>query len=197
MQSAAFAAATRPTLRKILRCWLQPYSLGHELLLIAENNPLLWVTEYFDTLPVEQRCFAILRAVPICSRTWEENHRPDRNLRLWHWLIRKCDMLKACQEFRDYRNAGTTCPQMKKGDRPESEHDGSPFTAQLLAYGASVFGDSVFDKPMGMLQWMYFAQLEREGDCKVKNAFQLQLEAETRQHQEDYAREQKEKQCQH
>lgn len=196
MQSQAFAAAVRPALRRILRCNLRDYTIGHEIILISENNPLLWVPEYFDTLPLNTRANAVQRAVSICSRNWSENQSPDKNQWLWFWLIRKCDRIDACKEFVSYRATGSTIPQMKPSNSSESDAQGSPFVARLLDYGSLRFGERVYDVPLGQLQWMYFANAESDGRCKVKNSIQLQIDSEMKQHEEDYDREQKEKQCQ-
>jgi hypothetical protein len=193
MQSQAFAAAVRPAPRRILRVWLQPYSLGHEILLLGEGNSLLLDPEEFDALPLTQRIFAIIRAAQICSRTWAQNHKPDTNLYLWFWLIRRDDKEKACREFRGYRNEGSTFPAMGKSKCPESERSGSPLAARLLDYASDRWGAAALDLPLGMIQWLYFAHAEADGGCNVKNDYQLRLEVELAEHEAAFRKEQ----CQH
>jgi hypothetical protein len=193
MNDMAFAAAVRQAPRRILRCWLRPYSLGHELLLTREANALLFDPSLFNALPKSDRCFAVIRAVQICSRTWAENQVADKWLRLWRWLIRNEDPGSAAQEFREYRNAGSTLPEIKPDKSQDSRELGSPLMARMLAYAGPIFGEAAFDAPLGMVQWMYFAQAEYDGSCKIKNAYELQVEAEIAEIERQYAEEQKEK----
>ena len=193
MQDQAFAAAVRPAPRRILRCSLLPFSIGHELLLFREGNSLLLDKSLFGELTAEQRCFAVVRAVQICSRTWRQNQRPDRWVRLWSRLIRREDPDGAAEEFRSYRDEGSTFPPIKPEKGSDTRELGAPFLARLIAFAGPIFGQAVFDQPLGMIQWLYFAHVEYEGGCKVKNAFDLQVDAEIAQHQADYEREQEEK----
>lgn len=179
MSDQAFAAAVRPAPRRILRCWLRPYSIGHEILLTAETNLLL-----FDGFRLADRgaqCYAVIRAVQICSRSWAENQLPDRWTRLWRWLIRKDDPIKAAELFASYREVGSSFPAIKPQKDSDSRELGAPLAARLLAFGGPIFGQSVFDAPLGMLQWMYFSQAEYDDKCHIKTAWDLQLESEIAQ----------------
>lgn len=192
MQDLAFAAAVRQAPRKVLRCWLRPYSIGHELLLLAEANPLLGDLAFFQQTPIEQRCHAVVRAVQICCRTWAENQKPDRWLRLWQWLIRNDDPDMAALEWRAYRDEGSTMPAIKP-EKNDGRELGSPFLARLIAFAGPIYGAAVYDAPLGMVQWLYFAEMEFQGCVKVKNRFDLQVEAEIREHEENYRKEQEAK----
>ena len=171
---------------------MQPYSIGHELILLQECNPLLGDLSFFNELPLDQRCHAVVRAVQVCARTWEENKHPDRWLRLWCWLIRREDPAFAALEFRSYREEGSSMPGIKP-EKNDGRELGSPFLARLIAFAGPIFGAAVYDVPLGMAQWLYFAEMEFQGCVKVKNRFDLQVEAEIRQHEEDYRKEQEAK----
>jgi hypothetical protein len=197
MQSRAFADAVRQAPRRILRVWLQPYSLGHEMLLTAEGNPLLWQGMLWESLPIERKIFSVIRAVQICSRNWKQNQKPDHNLKLWFYLIRKDDKLAACEQFKEYRNTGSTYPELMEPPKPDAlpKQDalGSPYLAILLDYAATLYGELAFDQPLGMLQWMHAAKLEGDRKCKpIKNAWKYQFDAEV---EAARAAVRKEKQC--
>lgn len=188
----AFAEATRPRPRRILRVPLLPYSIGHELILQQRKNPLLY--EGFPLIPEKEQHIAIIEAVLICSRTWEQNSKPERGLKIWLWLIRKDNFKKAAIEFMQYRADGSSCPRIAPPDREDDGRAlGAPFHCRVLAYAAPIFGKAVFDKALGMLQWMYFAWAESEGQCRIENDFERQVREETEQIQSDYDREQREK----
>lgn len=196
MSELAFAEAARPRPRRILRVQLLPYSIGHELILIRYRSPLLFLDpEDFSGLDAPLRRMATLQAVSVCSRTWEENTQPERWLRLWGWLIRNEDFDKAADEFRAHRNEGSTCPSIlppENGDDEYARAPGSPLMCRLLDYAANALGPGVFNQPLGMVQWMYFAHKEHEGALRVENDFECQIREEIEQHRRDYAREQEE-----
>lgn len=177
MQAMAFAEATRPRPRRILRVRLHDYSLGHEILFYRTNSPFL--SEEFETLPDSVKREAIIQAVSICSRTWEENKKPECWLRLWLWLIRNDNFDHAIQEFIQYRAEGSSCPALKQIPHvDEARTLGAPFHARLLTFAAPLFGPTVFDQPFGMLVWMYFAQLESDERVQVKSDVDFQKERE-------------------
>lgn len=168
------------------------YSIGHDILLHRINSPFL--SENFIELPDSIKREALIQAVIICSRTWEQNRKPERWLRLWLWLVKHDDFNRALYEFFEYRAEGSTCPRiMPPEDDEKGRSLGAPFHARVLAFAAPIFGQSVFDKPLGMLQWMYFAWAESEGQCRVENDFERQVREELEQHRADYEREQREK----
>lgn len=178
MNDNAFSDAVRPARRVILRLLMQPYSIGHEILLQNRRNPMAILSqEEFNALSIEQQCHAVIEAALICFRNWEENKRPQKWVRVWGWLIRKCNFPLAIAEFRIYRAEGSTWPNITPpAEKEQGRPLGSPFLARLLAYSGSVFGNKAFDCELGLAQWMYFAAAEAEGNCTVEN----EIEAETR-----------------
>lgn len=75
MHETLFATAFRPRPVVCLHLPLRPFTLGHEILLAAEENPLpvLSADEFAALDPTAQRA-ALVAAVDICSQTWDEYH---------------------------------------------------------------------------------------------------------------------------
>ena len=67
MSSIVFADALRPSPVRILRLPMRPYSLGHELILLQQRNPLLFLTpDEFGKLTIEQAAaVAFLCGMPL------------------------------------------------------------------------------------------------------------------------------------
>ncbi len=191
-----FVAGLIPKPVRILRVPLLPYSIGHELILVRERNPLLAPREHFNQLPIAEQIKAIVRAVQVCSRTWEQNKRPDRWVKFWCWLIRRSDFPLAIAEFRNYRDEGSTFPPIweEPGDGEDKGRKlGSPHMARLLDYSLQVCGPAAFDAPLGAMQWLYLSSCEAEGLINIANEHERQIKEEIEQHQADYDREQEEK----
>ena len=205
MNELAFAAATLPAPRRILRLSLLPYSVGHELILQAGQNPLLDSEDSFNKLTLKEQCGAIIRAVQVCSRTWAQNKRPDKWLKLWGWLIRNEDFALAIAEFRIYRMEGTLFPRFADSrfskDTGDGRALGAPPAASLLNFAITRF-DNPFDVPLGLLQFLYFSQMEFEGNCRIENATEREAREQFDKHESDILREQAEAKakgdaCQH
>ena len=105
MQEAALSMAALPNPARVLGLAMRPYSLGHELFLIREFNPL-----------VEEGAKAKLEdlkaAALICCQSHEECRRmrddPLIKLKLWLWN-KRCARLgfrRELRKFRQYRNSG-------------------------------------------------------------------------------------------
>lgn len=200
MHAAGFAKATRQEPRRILRVPMLEYSIGHDILLHRIDSPFLWET--FPNLPDFKKREALIQAVSICSRTWEENKNPERWLKLWLWLVKHDDFDKAIRDFMEYRADGSGCPHILPPEKREDSRTlGAPYHCRVLAYAAPIFGHSVFDKGLSLLNWLYFAWAESEGQCRIENELERQIREEMAQHQADYEREQEEKKrangCQH
>jgi len=215
MHDLAFADAARPSRVVCLRLLLQPYSVGHELLLWQARNPLLLSSqEDFDKLPTAQQIFALVRAVSICSRNWSENQKPERWVRLWGWLIRKTDWPVAIAEFRNYLREGRSLVPCliseKKDDREAYEMAngeelngkgralGAPFLAQTMLFCASTLGmplESIYDAPFALCGNLYFTQLESEGRVNIENVTESKYKQEMAEHRASIAAEKEKEQC--
>jgi hypothetical protein len=201
MHDLALADAARPAPVRILRLPMFPYSIGHEITLLSQRNPLL-----FDA-PLKQPMTAIIQAALICSRTWRQQGRRERNMRLWGWLIRKSDPNAEIAAFHAYRAAGSSCPPSPTQENYEIanglEHEeqgrafGGSHLARLLAYAATVHRalghETPYDVPMGLANHLYLSELELAGNVRIENEREAQVRIEMEQHKADIA---KEKQCQ-
>src|SRR6185437_4421572 len=70
MHDAALAAAARPTRYVILGLPMKPYSIGHDILLFNQGNPIL--STEFDSLDKVDKRQAVIWAADICSQSWNE-----------------------------------------------------------------------------------------------------------------------------
>lgn len=205
MHETAFLDAVRPARRVILRLLMLPYSIGHEILLAQRKNPLVQLSqEDFNKLTIEQQCAAVIEAALICSRTWKQNQRQHKWVKLWGWFIRKEDFALAIAEFRIYRAEGSTWPMIAPLDDSEKGRElGSPYLARILSYATTVYGENALDAALGLSQWLYFAHAESEGACRVENEMEEAVRTQKAAILEDIERErqeiirkQKEAQCQ-
>lgn len=194
MDNAAFAQSVRPPRFVILRLPMEPYSIGHEILLWEKSNPLVALSpEDFKKLSDYDQRKAIISAVLICCRNWEANKSPHKWMRLWGWMIRKENFALAIADFWNYRAWGTTLPKLMppaKSGRPL----GAPHAARMLAY-ALTFPEA-YDSPMGMVQWLYYAGVETEGGCAIQNYIEDEVEKMTEEIRREREAKKKEAQCQ-
>lgn len=187
MHDAAYARAARPALRRILRLPMLHYSIGHEIILQSQENPLVTLTEAeFNDLPIARQINAIIRAALVCSRTWDGNSQPERWLGLWSWTIRNTDWPLEIAEFRIHRAAGSTAPTITAPefsdtpvdeDAPKGRSIGSPLLARLVNFlraqdsGLRTQNSGlVEDYPLGRALFEYFASMEEQGRIHIENA---------------------------
>jgi len=185
MHDLAFADATRPTPAFILRVLLQPYSLGHELILLQRRNPFVTHTPVqFAELPASEQVSALISAVLVCCQNWQLNQKPHRWLQLWRWRNRRADWPQEIAAFHHYRQLGTILlpaadPKTahmaagKANDEPTGRCLGSPFLARLITFMAGVpeawLAPSLLDNPLGYCGCLYLAKMETEGAFQIEN----------------------------
>lgn len=88
MHEIAFADAARPTQVVCLRLPLRPFTIGHQILLHKEANPLACLSrDAFNQLTIAQQIAALQRAVLICARNWADQETLPPNFRHWQRLI--------------------------------------------------------------------------------------------------------------
>lgn len=203
-----FVDAILPKKVRVLRLSLLNYSLGHELILLSERNSLAFLSEEdFDRLPINEQVFAVMRAVLICSTSYEEfSKKKQRWLRLWNWIIFREDFLEAAKQFRDYRAAGSTYPrpptrdadQIANGKEDEGRQLGGDLMPRLinfLCHRATALGyKSVYEIPYGFALHLYFTDLEMEGRIKIENERERQVKNELAEHM-DAIRKEREAAC--
>lgn len=189
-----FAAAAVPVPAEVMGIALAPYTLRHELVLLAQRNALLCLPrDQFDTLTKPQQVFALTFAVETCAA-----HRP--RWWLWRWLNRKPDYALAIADFRNYLEAGRcllpTLSSTSKEDcdafdlaNPGEElgagrHLGAPTLASLIHYGMAdlhLSHDDVMDTPFAYLANLCLAHLEAKGQIFIANQRESEIKAELAQ----------------
>ena len=180
MHEIAFADAARPARCVILKLGLLDYSIGHELLLFRERNPLaLYTPESFKELPMAVQIQSLLQAVCICERNWSDNQKPIKWLRLWAWLNRKTDYLAEIEKFQAYRNAVGDFPTVrmpKYGGKGDFHYFGAPEAARLVNYISQFHPCSEpFDFPLGLARMLYSAHSESQGAIWIENYHDYQV----------------------
>ena len=101
----AFAGAARPTPVVILGLPMLPYSLGHELTLAAQMNPVLADPASFASLDPLDQAVALTRAACVCACTWQELNPGPFTFRGWfrNWLFLRAWRWKQFGLFRRKR----------------------------------------------------------------------------------------------
>jgi hypothetical protein len=201
MHDLAFADAARPTRVVCLRLPLLPYSVGHELILWNQRNPLLLASrDEFNALPIFEQRKALIKAVIACYRNWGDNNKPEKGLRLWLWLIRKTDWAVAVAEFRNYLESGRSLvPALSNDARDKEVYDiangesshgagralGAPFIAQLVLFATSTLRipiNAAYDLPFSVIGNLYYTQLEADGRLNIENQKEAEIRAEMEEH---------------
>lgn len=183
MHDAAFSKAALPATARVLGLTLKPYSIGHELWLLREGNPLALNADggsYEDFLK------ALPQAVVCCSQSHGENCRGDWLLALkffiWFFRIRKSNFAVELAAFAQYRTLGTRFFPNEPPDASETKGRplGQPLLLGLhqlvLSLGESEwrqYGNSAWDYPYGLAQMRYAARAEMDGRLKIKNAVEV------------------------
>lgn len=202
MHEDSFADAARPLQVVCLRLPLLAYTIGHELLLVQQKNPLVcYADTQFNALPADQQQTALRRAVLICTRTWNKQNRAHWNLRLWQWWCKKfCCYPMEIANFRNYLAAAHVDylpPDPRADDVCASANGyepmrsvrgrtyGSPHLARLLNFvrlSPIASGLSPFDFPYALANQLYITHLESEGSCRVENSEERASAGEYKQH---------------
>jgi hypothetical protein len=188
MHELAFADATRQARSVVLQLELRPYAIGHELILTAQRSPLVAPAEDFTKLDLPGKFQSLINAVLVCSRNWRDNAAPcsPRWLRRFERRNRAADWPAEISAFQAYRSAGTLFPP------PPTEHAniicnradeeaggrelGSPYLARLYNFLCGLpageianHGETVFDFPFGLGNFLFLSALESEGSLRIEN----------------------------
>lgn len=176
MHEAALAQAALPAPVQILGLALRPYSLGHELFLIREANPL--------AVSIAGRIGDIKRpdlatAALICCGTWHENRALHRDwlmsLKLAIWKFRpvvrnglKENFGREVEAFREYQQSG--CLEFRHSEliRPgmkTTRIPGAPFLLRLHQFLMTRLGlpeSAAWDYPLGLAKMRWQTYWEEE-----------------------------------
>lgn len=204
MHDLAFAFAARPAQCVIFKLLMLDYSIGHEILLLREQNPLVTLSpDGFSNLSRDGQKESIIRATLTCSQTWEQNKIPPKWMRLWGWAIRNRDRIQAIADWQNYRMSGSLYPPT-----PDAESDviangdednrkgrelGGPFLARLLNFVSGLperdFKGSAFDFPLGLATFLYFSEMEVKGEMRIENTKESEVRSEMAAHRAAIAKE--------
>jgi len=173
MHEAALSSAALPAPTLVLGLLLEPYSLGHELFLIRENNPIL-TGERLPTMP------DLAGAALICCQGYEANRRMYRDrllpLKLWLWRLRnrRAQFLPELACFRGYMAAGRQemplSPMVKK--QGDGRAPGAPFLLRIHQFLTTKLGltqEAAWDFPYGFAVMQWEAFYESEGGLNIQN----------------------------
>lgn len=166
MHDALLADSALPRQRVCLRLPLLTYSIGHEILLWHARNPILIFSDRdWQAITWEKKKSWLRKAVLICHNDWRGNQKVEKWLRLWHWMIDRCDWALEMAEFRNYLMEHRLVMQTLSAAVPEdvqifeiaNQGDklglgralGAPFTSQLLNYAIQRDLRTVLDISMG------------------------------------------------
>jgi hypothetical protein len=179
MHEAAFSQAALPAPARVLGLNLKPYSLGHELWLTREQNPL---SLSFNGQNAAVLVSGLPAASLICSQNFAQIHAMNGDfwiglkLKLWSCRLKKLNLATELAAFLEYRTRGT----LAFPDEPASGEKGRAFGAPLLLClfefvrrNTSTDAEA-WDYPYGLAQMRYAAWLESEGRFKIKNAHETE-----------------------
>ncbi len=175
MHEPLLSMAALPAPVAVLGMPLRPYSLGHELYLIREGNPLAAGSPHANR-------FDLTQAVLICCQSWEESRLAHRDplirLKLWAWnrRARKLDTQTELKAFLDYQQSGTLEFKIDDTARPDRESPrlpGAPFLLRLHAFlmeRLRINEAQAWDYHYGLAVMRWEAHWEQEGGLYIYNA---------------------------
>ena len=180
MHEAALAQAALPAQSVILRLPLRAFSLGHLLRLVRHANPLITMSgDGFNDLPAPAQRTALLWAVAICNQSWRQNQRRHRWLRLWGWTVRNANWPLEIAEFRNYMADGSEDfpAELPRDNEAGVRFIGAPELIRLYQFlgahlperEAALYGDTLWDYPLGLARMLMTAYAETEGHMEIYN----------------------------
>ena len=180
MHELAFANSFRPPEQILFGVKMENYSIGHELALVRQGNPLATYTaKSFSELPTIAKRLALAMAIEVCGNV----RSLFRKWRLAFLIHRLSDesLSYAIEAFDTYRRFGSEDLPMQKMPRQHGvpfHYFGAPELARLINYVADHhqtliavhFGGSPLNFPVGLARVLYSTQLETDGAIWIKNA---------------------------
>jgi hypothetical protein len=165
---------------------MRPYSLGHELHLLREDNPLV-----SGGINANPRREDLAQAVLVCSQTFEECRRMNSDwllpLKGWLWRrrVRKLPTGPHVQAFLEYRQDGMR--EFPPSSTPRSDSSpgrpaGAPFLLRLYQFLVvemhmpTVYQHPLtnevltpWDHPFGLAQMQFATHWEERGSFDIYN----------------------------
>jgi hypothetical protein len=161
----------------ILRLRMQPYSIGHEILLWFSNSPLILLTEkQFETLDTPEKQGILSIAALICSRDWSSQKKAHRFIKLWSFFNRKLVINREVEAWRAYRDVAhedLPAKQMPRVNGATYHYFGAPEISRLLLFVQPIYRDcgfkTPFDFPLALAKILYSTASESDGKIWIKN----------------------------
>ncbi len=188
MYEDILSQAVLPAPVQVLGLALKPYSLGHELWLIRQDNPLAILFGNSKPIPAA----SLLEAALICEHTFDENR--EMNSSLWetfkipHWAKRAAKKFNAFSELEKFQKYRDEClvefpcqSPAKSSDSAPSRYLGAPFLIRVHSFLVSQFhltSSQAWDEPFGFAKMRYAAWMEDNRRMEIKNESDLAVDAE-------------------
>jgi hypothetical protein len=168
---------------------MRPFSIGHSLLLVREDNPLY---EGKDASPR-----ALAEAALLCSQTWTESQRmpfdPLIGFKMWLWRrrCRKANLGLELQTFLEYRDSGSLelpisdTPRPTSQSRTQGRPPGSPFLLRLqqfLMLKCGLGEIAAWDYPLGLAQMRWAAYWEEQDALDIYNHIDAEIDRSHAEH---------------
>jgi len=178
---AAYLRAVVPEPFRVLGLKLEPFSIGHYLLL--HRFDVAFVTG------VEPNIGDLFLGVWICAHSWEENNALLDSSRFWEdmatwrgqvygrgllgWVRpRKVDLGEKTKLFLDYVEQGLRWPKFFYEDQQASATAGAPFVQTVkvvLMKEVGLSESDVLNRPMALCLWDYITLGELNGKVQIYN----------------------------
>lgn len=180
MHEPQLAQAVLPAATTVFCLRLRPYSLGHELLLIHNRNPLVCGGEIQPA--------HIAECALICSQTWAQNTSEGRDrfgrFKSWLWNVKigKCNYATEAAKAKAYIADGQLEFKIKDvfdPDRKTGRPPGAPFLLRVndfLIDRLRLTESQAWDYPLGLAKMRWETYLEQEGAVEVYNYNDLEYD---------------------
>lgn len=179
MYEKLLAQAVLPAPVQVLGLAMRPYSVGHELWLIRQDNPLATFSAGRGTVTAAH----LFEAALICEHTQEQNLRLNSSLyelyKIKRWSKRaavKFNAFTELKKFQAYRDAGSLelpCQlPAQSSDSGPSRFLGAPFLLRLhlfLTTQCRMNDSEAWDSPFGFAKIRHAAWLEENRRLEIKN----------------------------
>ena len=175
MHETQFSKSFNSPSISVLGLKLRSYTIGHELALISQGNPIVTYTEKsFSELPSPVINFSLASAVEVCCA------RIPTIKVLWAIMKMRCNFSEEVRKFREYRSSGSEDFATTRQPRTQGvpfHYFGAPELATLINYVSvnhkmmidAHFGGTPLNFPLGMAKMLYTTSLECDGLVWVEN----------------------------
>jgi hypothetical protein len=176
---AAFLEAAAPTPVVLLHQQLEPYSLGHEIMLQRFRSPFVLDPEREEGLPDPRipQVQDLFLAVAICCQHFDEvrafftSNQIDSQISKWAKQCGQFDPAPIMVELQEYIVKGSDIPPFRLiKNRQRSRRGGAPWIAIIfytLTRWLHFSRTEALNCPYGLAQWLYCIHWERDGGLQL------------------------------